>query len=65
MINILSQFSDNQVALMGCIGAAGASLLLLMVSYHTTGGSRPAPRENLAVRRMPKTEERQSDRRAA
>lgn len=65
MIDVLNHLSDNQVALLGCLGAAGASLLLLMMSYHGTGGSRAGQGSQPAVRRIPRPEERQSDRRAA
>jgi hypothetical protein len=38
--DLLKSMSDNQLALLGCLGALGASMLLLAVSYHSR--SRPA-----------------------
>jgi len=65
MIDILNQLSDNQMALLGCIGAAGASLLLLTMSYHGTGGSRTDQRANPAARSVTGSGDQRSDRRAA
>lgn len=35
MAELLQQLSDDQVALLGCVGALIGSMLLMSVSYHT------------------------------
>jgi len=65
MFEILKQLSDNQVALLGCLGAAGASLLLLTISYHSHGANRPAGRDLLKTQASRQIPDQQSERRAA
>lgn len=45
MTELLHQLSDNQLALLGCLGAFGGSLLLLAISFHTNPANRPAVNE--------------------
>jgi len=64
MVDILNQLSDNQMALAGCLGAAGASLVLLMISYHGTGGNR-GQRVEKSPQTLSTREENRPERRAA
>ncbi|WP_437185480.1 hypothetical protein SH668x_002586 [Planctomicrobium sp. SH668] len=41
MMEFLQSLSDNEVAILGCVGAAVASMILLSLSYHGSGHSQP------------------------
>jgi hypothetical protein len=43
-MEFLRQFSDNQLALMGCVGALAAAVALLSISYY----GNPANRQSMA-----------------
>jgi len=69
MFEILTQLSDNQVALLGCLGTAAVSLLLLTISYHSRGhshgGHRSGGRELLKTQPSKQIPDQQNERRAA
>lgn len=65
MFEFLNQLNDNQVALLGCAGAVGASLLLLTISYHGQNGQRIAGQEQRDQRKKKPQDDQNSSRRAA
>lgn len=41
-MDVWNQLSDNQLALLGCLGACGFSMLMLAISFHSNSANRPA-----------------------
>ena len=63
MTEILRNLTDDQTALLGCLGALAASMLLLSLSFHTrTGQSKPS---NLPISEERSQRSQQQSKRAA
>ena len=40
MLEIMQRLSDDQMAVLGCLGALGAATVMLMISFHTNPKNR-------------------------
>ena len=49
MAELLQQLTDDQVALLGCVGALVGSMLLMSLSYHTSRRSKPVTDSGTAL----------------
>mgnify|MGYP001289229104 CR=1 FL=1 len=65
MIEILQSLSDNQLAVLACIGAVGLSMLFLTVSFHSNAANRNPGQSALSSQNKNPAQLETSDRRAA
>ncbi|WP_437230006.1 hypothetical protein SH661x_001733 [Planctomicrobium sp. SH661] len=65
MFEFFHSLSDNQTAILACIGAIGASFLLLTISYHGNPANRQATGTSVQKRQEIGVDGQKSNRRAA
>lgn len=62
MIELIHQLTDDQMALVGCLGALGAGMALLSLSFHSNPANKPASSNNespaVARQQSPNEEQR-------
>lgn len=63
-MDVLFQLTDDQIALLGCMGAIAVSMLLMSLSYHANPANKAATEEE-RLQSIPLRTKQSSERKAA